>query len=133
MLTGNPAVWEKRDMPENIDKSINYIEFPLVDKAATMTFFSKVFGWTFQEWGDSYISFSGAGVEGGFNGVDGTPVTAPGVLVVLYAKDLETIRKGVADAGRPIVNDIYDFPGGRRFHFTDPNGTELAVWSEQAP
>lgn len=119
-------------MTENVDRTINYIEFPLVDKAATMAFYEKLFGWTFQEWGDSYISFSGAGVEGGFNGVDGVPVTSPGVLVVLYADDLQAMRSAVLDAGRPITTETYEFPGGRRFHFTDPNGNELAIWSAAA-
>lgn len=114
----------------NTDKTINYIEFPLIDAAATKRFYATVFGWTFQDWGPNYVSFAGAGVEGGFNGEAGTPVNSPGVLVVLYAHDLEATFQAVKDAGATILRDTYAFPGGRRFHFADPNGNELAVWTE---
>lgn len=116
----------------NQDKTINYIEFPLIDAGRTKDFYGKAFGWHFQDWGDNYISFSGAGVEGGFNGATGVPVRAPGVLVVLYASDLEATLEAVKAAGGGILQEPYDFPGGRRFHFTDPNGNELAVWTEAA-
>ena len=111
--------------------SINYIEFPLVDNEATKAFYSGVFGWTFQDWGPTYISFTGAEVEGGFNGQDAVVAGASGVLVVLYADDLEATEQKVRDAGAEIAKGIYAFPGGRRFHFVDPNGNELAVWSEK--
>lgn len=113
----------------NVDKTINYVEFPLVDADATKRFYSGAFGWDFQDWGADYISFSGAGVEGGFNREDGVPVAAPGVLVILYADDLEDAVGRVVEAGGTIVREIYGFPGGRRFHFSDPNGNELAIWS----
>jgi uncharacterized protein len=115
---------------DKLDKSINYIEFPLTDVARTKEFYSTVFGWGFQDWGSNYISFSGAGVEGGFNGEAGTPVTRPGVLVVLYAEDLSATLAAVTAAAGVILREPYDFPGGCRFHFADPNGNELAVWSE---
>lgn len=115
---------------DNIDRTINYIEFPLLDGAATRRFYETVFGWTFQEWGPNYLSFSGAGIEGGFNGEDKTQVTKPGVLVVLYSSDLAAILTAVTAAGAEIVRKAYDFPGGRRFHFKDPNGIELAIWTE---
>ena len=76
------------------------------------------------------MSFAGAGVDGGFNGVDGAQIAAPGVLVALYADDLPQKLKEVEAAGGEVVKPIYSFPGGKRFHFLDPNGTELAVWSE---
>ena len=115
---------------ENHNNSINYIEFPLINKTETKRFYGAVFGWDFTEWGPDYISFSGADVEGGFNGADDANVSSPGVLVVLYADDLGAKLKAVKDAGGTIVKPIYSFPGGKRFHFHDPNGTELAVWSE---
>jgi len=115
---------------ENKDKTINYIEFPLVDANATKAFYGAVFGWVFQDWGPTYISFSGAAVEGGFNGESGVAATAPGVLVVLYGNDLEALQSAVEAAGAEVVRPIYAFPGGRRFHFRDPNGNELAIWSE---
>ncbi len=114
------------------DKTINYIEFPLVDAGRTKDFYGFAFGWRFQDWGETYISFDGAGVEGGFNGATGVPVRAPGVLVVLYAADLAATLAAVKAAGGTILQEPYDFPGGRRFHFADPNGNELAVWTEAA-
>lgn len=109
---------------------IDYIEFPLRDNAGTKAFYSKVFGWEFTDWGDAYISFAGAGIDGGFNGVDNAEIVKPGVLPVLYTDDLENKLAEVEAAGGTIIKPIYSFPGGRRFHFHDPNGTELAVWSE---
>lgn len=114
------------------DKTINYIEFPLTDPAATQQFYSDVFGWVFQEWGPNYLSFSAAGIDGGFNGEDKTPVQSPGVLVILFADDLQEALARVKTAGATIVRDIYAFPGGQRFHFKDPNGNELAVWAERS-
>ncbi|MCP4072828.1 MAG: VOC family protein [Hyphomicrobiales bacterium] len=114
----------------NIDRTINYIEFPMTDNAATKAFYHGVFGWEFTDWGPDYISFAGAGIDGGFNGESKVKSTSPGVLVVLYADDLEAILKAVKAAGAEIVAPIYEFPGGRRFHFRDPNGNELAVWSQ---
>jgi predicted enzyme related to lactoylglutathione lyase len=114
----------------NVNNSISYIEFPLVKNAETKQFYTQVFGWVFTEWGPGYLSFSGAGVDGGFNGGDGAQISTPGVLVVLYADDLPIKLKEIEEAGGEIVRPIYSFPGGQRFHFLDPNGTELAVWSD---
>lgn len=114
----------------NIDNTINYIELPLLKNAETKQFYAQVFGWEFTDWGPRYISFSGAGIDGGFNGEDNAVVSAPGVLVVLYADDLPGKLTEIEEAGGNISKPIYQFPGGRRFHFRDPNGTELAVWSQ---
>ena len=114
----------------NINNSINYIELPLVKNAETKRFYSQVFGWEFTDWGPNYISFSGANVDGGFNGESGVSPANPGVLVVLYANDLKQTLGEVTKAGGKIIQPIYEFPGGSRFHFQDPNGNELAVWSE---
>lgn len=114
----------------HMNNSINYIEFPLVKNAETKIFYSTVFGWEFTDWGPDYISFAGAGVEGGFNGVDGVKPQPNGVLVVLYASDLQKKLSEVEAAGGKITRAIFDFPGGKRFHFQDPNGNELAIWSE---
>jgi predicted enzyme related to lactoylglutathione lyase len=108
--------------------SINYIELPLEDVEATKAFYGKVFGWTFHDYGPDYQSFSGAAVDGGFNR---EAAAAPGgVLVILYSNDLEATFKAVREAGAKILKEPYNFPGGRRFHFIDPNGAELAVWTE---
>jgi len=114
----------------NKDNSINYIELPMVKKAKTKKFYNQVFGWEFTDWGPDYISFSGANIDGGFNGVGDAKVSDSGVLVVLYAKDLNQKLVNVTEAGGEIVKPIFEFPGGKRFHFRDPNGNELAVWSE---
>lgn len=116
---------------ENVNNSINYIELPLREKSATIAFYEKAFGWVFTDWGPGYISFSGAGVEGGFNAEAEPSPSGQGVLVILYAMDLEKSEMAVKQAGGTIAKPAYGFPGGRRFHFLDPNGNELAIWSER--
>ncbi len=116
-------------MDKRSENAIDYIELPMTDPEVTKAFFGKVFGWTFTDWGPDYVSFAGAGVDGGFIRQNGVEPRRPGVLVVLYASDLEAARDRVSAAGGRIVKDIFEFPGGRRFHFRDPNGNELAVWT----
>ena len=111
------------------DHRIDYIEFPATDISRTKDFYSTVFGWKFTDYGPDYTSFEDGRLSGGFT-IEGRVVRG-GVLVVLYASDLKGIENSVRAAGGAIVREIFDFPGGRRFHFTDPNGNELAVWSEQ--
>ena len=109
---------------------INYIEFPAHDLAATKTFFTKVFDWRFQDFGPDYAAFTGQGTDGGFYQSDLKSSCADGAaLVVLYSDDLEKTEALVKEAGGKVIVDIFDFPGGRRFHFTEPSGNELAVWS----
>ena len=114
---------------------MDYIEFPATDIEATKRFYNQVFGWQFQDWGPEYTSFNDGRLGGGFNrdaqtaGADGGAKTR-GVLVVIYAALLDDIYRKVKDAGGKIVRETFDFPGGKRFHFADPNGNELAVWSE---
>jgi predicted enzyme related to lactoylglutathione lyase len=108
------------------DGKIDYIEQPGGDLKATKAFYQQAFGWTFQDWGDSYCDFH-EGLDGGFTS-DPDGVKQP--MVILYAKDLEAMEAKVKAAGGRIVREILSFPGGRRFHFTDPAGNQLAVWSE---
>ena len=115
----------------NVENSINYIEFPMTDPEAIIVFYETVFGWNFQRWGEDYISFSGAEIDGGFNGKSDVNAGRSGALVILYSQTLETKRDQVKAAGGTILEDIYAFPGGRRFHFADPSGNELAVWSDK--
>jgi len=110
------------------DRRVDYLEFPATDIAATKAFYSKVFGWKFTDYGPDYVSFEDGRLSGGFRAAPS--VARGGCLVVIYAANLEAIEAEVKAAGRPIVKPIFSFPGGRRFHFTDPNGNELAVWSE---
>ena len=107
---------------------MDYIEFPCADIEATKKFYGAVLGWKFQDFGPEYISFFDGRLAGGFN--KQTPVQRGGVLVVLYATSLKEVESKVVAAGGKIVKPVFDFPGGSRFHFTDPNGNELAVWSE---
>ena len=115
---------------ENHEK-INYVEFPARNLEATKAFFSKSFGWLFQDYGPEYTSFSNAGIAGGFFKAELSAKTDNGsALIVLYSTDLEGTFTKVMDAGGAIVKEIFSFPGGRRFHFTEPSGNEFAVWSE---
>lgn len=110
---------------------INYVEMPSRDLEATKRFFTDAFGWSFVDYGPEYIALENAGLDGGFFKSDKVATTSNGsVLVVLYSTELETTVEKVKLAGGKIVKDIFSFPGGRRFHFTDPNGNEYAVWSE---
>lgn len=115
---------------DNKNNSINYIELPMVKNAETKKFYNQVFEWEFLDFGPNYISFSGANIDGGFNGEGDAKVSSGGVLVVLYAKDLNKKLEEVKNAGGEISKPIFEFPGGKRFHFLDPNKNELAVWSE---
>jgi predicted enzyme related to lactoylglutathione lyase len=90
------------------------------------SFYSAAFGWTFTDYGPSYSAYS-EGLDGGFDGTVGAE-TKP--LPVLFSTDLERSLNAVTEAGGKITRPIFSFPGGRRFHFTDPAGNELAVWSE---
>ena len=107
---------------------IDYVEMPSTDFAATKAFYASAFGWEFEEWGEEYLAFSNAGLEGGFRKADGPPPRG-GSLIILLAEDLEAAERAVADAGGEII-ERHAFPGGKRFHFTDPSGNELAVWTK---
>ncbi len=109
------------------DGKIDYVEFPGGDLAATKAFYATAFDWTFTDYGPSYAAFEGQGTDGGFSADAAEAPAKP--LVVLYAHDLEAMEAKVAVAGGVVVRPIFAFPGGRRFHFRDPSGNELAVWS----
>jgi predicted enzyme related to lactoylglutathione lyase len=111
------------------DRRVDYIEFRTTDIEATKKFYSEVFGWEFTDYGPDYSSFSDGRMSGGFESAP--TVTAGGPLVVLYSTKLETIEAAILARGGQIVRETFEFPGGRRFHFTDPSGNELAVWSDQ--
>lgn len=115
-------------MPRN-ENGIDYIELPAADIPAAKQFYGRAFGWTFTDYGPDYASFHGAGIDGGLRGEPERPPRG-GALVILYAADLEAAEARVTQAGGEIVQPIFAFPGGRRFHFLDPAGNELAVWSD---
>jgi uncharacterized protein len=113
--------------------AINYIEFTTSDIALTKAFYQKVFGWKFQDYGPDYISFdkTNSGVDGGFRkGEPGQTHANSAALIVIYSEDLEATQKAVESAGGKVTVPIFEFPGGRRFHFSDGQGNVLAVWSE---
>lgn len=115
----------------NNHEKINYVEFPAKNIELAKTFFSSVFGWTFVDYGPEYTAFSNSGLNGGFYQSELTVTTQNGsALIVLYSKQLEATRLKIENAGGSIIKAIFSFPGGRRFHFSDPNGNEYAVWSD---
>ncbi|MFZ0390466.1 MAG: VOC family protein [Calditrichia bacterium] len=107
---------------------IDYIEFTTVNVQTVKHFYQKVFEWEFTDYGPDYTSFHDGRLSGGFR--TGNASAENNILIVLYASDLESIKEKITAAGGTITRDIFEFPGGRRFHFRDPAGMELAVWSE---
>ena len=107
---------------------INYVEFKARDLEQVKQFYQNAFGWSFTDYGPAYTAFSNSGLEGGFAQSDEEIVN--GALVILYHAKLEESQNNVEKSGGRITQEIYSFPGGRRFHFTDPAGNELAVWSD---
>jgi len=110
------------------EKQIDYIELPAADIGKTKLFYQAVFGWKFEDYGPDYTSFHDGRLGGGFT--KERPAPGSGVVLVIYSGDLNGVQEKIRAAGGTIVKEIFSFPGGRRFHFTDPNGNELAVWSE---
>lgn len=110
---------------------IDYIEIPTPDVGASRRFFERLFGWEFQDYGPDYVSFNDGGTAGGFHTSDKAPATESGsVLVVFFAERLDDALASVTECGGTVTKDIFEFPGGRRFHFRDPAGAEFAIWSD---
>ncbi|MFP5277321.1 MAG: VOC family protein [Acidobacteriota bacterium] len=112
---------------------INYIELAATDIPRAKEFWSRAFGWKFQDWGPDYIGFDAgsAGIDGGFRKAapqERSGESAP--LIVLYSADLKATEAAVLAAGGTVTIPVYEFPGGRRFHFSDGAGNVAAVWSE---
>lgn len=113
-------------------EKLNYVEFPAENLPATKAFFEQVFSWTFVDSGAEYTAFSGQGLDGGFFKSSLCSTTAQGgALLVFYSDNLEETRDKITQAGGTILRPIFSFPGGCRFHFTEPSGNEFAVWSEE--
>jgi predicted enzyme related to lactoylglutathione lyase len=111
------------------ENRIDYIEIPVTDLPKARAFLETMFGWKFQEWGDEYFGFNDGSLNGGLRQAN-EPTPANGVLLILYSEDLERDVVRVQDLGGTISQEIFPFPGGRRFHFIDPVGTEFAIWSD---
>jgi len=116
-------------MPAENDRRIDYIELSVRSVADAKRFYGQIFGWTFEDYGPNYASFHDGRLAGGFQ--TAAAVTTGGPLVVIYASNLEAMEQRITAAGGRIVHPIFSFPGGRRFHFADPSGNELAVWSDK--
>ena len=110
------------------DRRIDYVEFPTTNMSETKRFYAEVFGWEFTDYGPDYTSFHDGRLGGGFSAA--SEATAGGPLVVLYATNLADTEAKIKEHGGRIVRETFEFPGGRRFHFADPGGNELAVWSD---
>ncbi|MFP1129648.1 VOC family protein [Asticcacaulis sp. W401b] len=106
---------------------IDYVEWQATALPETKAFYHQAFGWNFIDYGPTYAALSEAGLDGGFD-ADNGPAKP---LVILYSENLEASRDTVLGAGGHLTQDIFSFPGGRRFHFTDPSGNELGVWSDK--
>lgn len=107
---------------------LDYIELPATQIEATKSFYKDIFGWRFEDYGTDYTSFHDGRISGGFT--TASAVSSPGVLLVIYSSDLAGTELAIRHTGGIISKPVFEFPGGRRFHFLDPNGNELAVWSE---
>ncbi|WP_018900643.1 VOC family protein [Rhizobium sp. 2MFCol3.1] len=107
---------------------IDYVEFNVADIERSKAFYGKAFGWRFTDYGPNYCEFDDGRLKGGFTNLEAPRPGGP--LVILYADDLEAALRSVEDAGGKIVRPIFGFPGGSRFHFADPDGYELAVWTK---
>jgi predicted enzyme related to lactoylglutathione lyase len=112
----------------SVENRIDYIEIPTTDPARSRDFLGALFGWSFKDWGTDYISFSDGRLAGGLRRASES-APASGVLIVFYSDDLERDVRRVKELGATISQDIFSFPGGRRFHFVDPVGTEYAIWA----
>jgi len=112
------------------DRRIDYVELDVADVGRAKKFYGEAFGWSFKDYGPGYCEFADGRLTGGF--AAGQPRGAGGPLVILYANDLADAQRRVEAAGGRIVKPVYDFPGGRRFHFADPDGYHLAVWTARA-
>jgi len=130
-VTGAPSCKPLTE-PSSIAEKINYLELPATDIHVARTFFATAFGWEFTDYGPDYTAFSNAGLDGGFCKSDQVMSSSNGsALVVLYSSNLEQTQSKIEAAGGTITKPVFAFPGGHRFHFTDPNGNEYAVWSDR--
>jgi uncharacterized protein len=117
------------DAAVHVHHAIDYVEIAVKDVSEAKRFYAAAFGWTFNDYGPGYAGIQGQGRESGGLRQD-DQVRTGGPLVVLYSRSLDDTLRQVKAAGGQIVQEPTAFPGGRRFHFADPSGNELAVWSE---
>jgi uncharacterized protein len=104
---------------------ICFVELQTSDLALTRSFYTDAFGHAFTDFGPSYSCTLTGDVDIGLQADASEATAAP--LVVIAVDDLEASLDAVGKAGGVITKPIFAFPGGRRFHFRDPSGNELAV------
>lgn len=104
---------------------IDYLEFQSIDPAASRAFCEAAFSWEFEDYGPDYVAFKDGRLAGGF-----TRAPSHSALAVIYHPQLEAALEKVKECGGRITQEIFSFPGGRRFHFVEPGGNELAIWGE---
>jgi predicted enzyme related to lactoylglutathione lyase len=114
---------------EEHDLRIDYLELPVDDVGEAKRFYSTVFRWSFTDYGPDYTSFADGRLAGGFTKTN--KVVPGGPLIVIYSLDLLGVEQAIVENGGKITKEIFEFPGGKRFHFRDPSGNELAVWSDR--
>ena len=115
----------------NEHEKLNYVEFPANNLTETKNFFISAFGWSFEDFGPEYTAFFGEGLDGGFFKSEQSSSTNNGAaLLIFYSNTLESTLAKVEKSGGKIIKPIFPFPGGHRFHFTEPSGNEFAVWSD---
>ena len=116
----------------NDHEKINYVEFPAKDIEAAKEFFTAVFAWSFVDYGPGYSAFTNEGIDGGFfKSALSSSAKKGAALIVFYSNDLNMTKSKIEKAGGSNLKAIFCFPGGRRFHFSDPNGNEYAVWTDK--
>jgi predicted enzyme related to lactoylglutathione lyase len=112
--------------------TFDYVELAAPDLAAGKAFYGDAFGWTFTDYGPAYAGINRPGGDGEMGGLNPERPAGPGLpLVVVYSDDLDATLEAVRAGGATIDEEPFEFPGGRRFHFTDPAGNSLAVWSRR--
>jgi uncharacterized protein len=104
---------------------LNYVELPVGDTGAAKAFYEAAFGWSLTEFGPTYAATVTGDTDIGLQGDSAEASRAP--LPVIDVEDLEAALAAVEAAGGRVVRPIFAFPGGRRFHFLDPSGNELAA------
>jgi predicted enzyme related to lactoylglutathione lyase len=115
-----------------IPNTIDYVEIPSRDVRKSRAFFEAFVGWKFTDYGPGYVSFEDGRVYGGFFTSDKLSSAAAGAtLAVIYTQDLEQLREKALKLGATITRDTFSFPGGRRFQFAEPGGSEFSIWSDK--
>lgn len=116
----------------NQHHKLNYVEFAAHDFSATKDFFAGVFGWEFTSYGKDYMGFFSQGLNGGFYQAQQASLSENGgALLIFYSDHLRATRDKITAKGGKISKDIFEFPGGFRFHFTEPSGNEFGVWAQE--